>query len=102
MPIRFDREIFIDAPDENARYHILQSQLKKIPVSNSGNGKSNPTNSQMRSSYLTFLKSIVLAKLAQMTNGYVAADLMALCREATMVAIEQCMRSHGEVENDTR
>jgi SpoVK/Ycf46/Vps4 family AAA+-type ATPase len=56
----------------------------------------------MRSTNLTFLKSIVLAKLAQMTNGYVAADLMALCREATMVAIEQWMHSHGDVENDTR
>jgi transitional endoplasmic reticulum ATPase len=36
---RFDREIFIDAPDENARYNILQSQLKKIPVSDAEKGK---------------------------------------------------------------
>ncbi|KAI8581192.1 hypothetical protein K450DRAFT_172549 [Umbelopsis ramanniana AG] len=62
-PGRFDREILIDAPNENARLHILRSQLKKVPVLNEDD---------------------VLAKLAVMTNGYVAADLMALCREATM------------------
>jgi len=41
-----------------------------------------------------------LAKLAVMTNGYVAADLMALCREATMVAIERYMQLQGSSEHD--
>ncbi|KAH8557012.1 P-loop containing nucleoside triphosphate hydrolase protein [Umbelopsis sp. PMI_123] len=74
-PGRFDREILIDAPNENARLHILQSQLKKVPIVNEDD---------------------VLAKLALMTNGYVAADLMALCREATMVAIERCLENQDD------
>ncbi|KAG2179539.1 hypothetical protein INT44_006386, partial [Umbelopsis vinacea] len=80
-PGRFDREILIDAPNENARLHILRSQLKKVPVLNEDD---------------------VLAKLAVMTNGYVAADLMALCREATMVAIEHYMQLQGGSQDDNR
>jgi len=77
-PGRFDREIFIDAPDENARYNILQSQLKKIPVSDAEK---------------------VLANLATVTNGYVAADLMSLCREATMMALEHWMRQNNDTQH---
>ncbi|CAM0134819.1 unnamed protein product [Umbelopsis sp. WA50703] len=74
-PGRFDREIFIDAPDEISRRHILQSQTKGINIDHAED---------------------VISQLATMTNGYVAADLMALCREAINHAIEKWMRQQSE------
>lgn len=37
-PGRFDREIFIDAPDVVSRQHILQSQTKGINIDNAEDG----------------------------------------------------------------
>ncbi|KAJ1941824.1 hypothetical protein FBU59_003385 [Linderina macrospora] len=63
-PGRFDREISIDVPNQIARAKILQYYLRKMPTHN-----------------------IDIADLAESTNGYVGADLSALCREAAMQAI---------------
>jgi SpoVK/Ycf46/Vps4 family AAA+-type ATPase len=38
-PGRFDREIFIDAPDEISRRHILQSQTKGINIDHAEDGE---------------------------------------------------------------
>ncbi|KAG2185796.1 hypothetical protein INT43_002233 [Umbelopsis isabellina] len=78
-PGRFDREIFIDAPDVVSRQHILQSQTKGINIDNVED---------------------VISELATMTNGYVAADLMALCREAINHAIEKWMKQQSEYTHE--
>lgn len=65
-PGRFDREVALDVPSEEARIVILKGILKKMPVG----------------------KDVDLGKLAKETNGYVGADLAALCREAALHAVK--------------
>ncbi|CAO2579059.1 Ribosome biogenesis protein SPATA5L1 [Lemmus lemmus] len=64
-PGRFDREVVIGAPTLKQRETILQVITSKMPVSS----------------------HIDLGLLAEMTVGYVGADLTALCREAAMCAL---------------
>ncbi|XP_066198351.1 ATPase family gene 2 protein homolog B isoform X1 [Saccopteryx leptura] len=64
-PGRFDREIVIGTPTLKQRKAILQVITSKMPVSSQVN----------------------LSLLAEMTVGYVGADLTALCREAAMHAL---------------
>ncbi|KAI8374450.1 P-loop containing nucleoside triphosphate hydrolase protein [Radiomyces spectabilis] len=66
-PGRFDREISLDAPDVSARRSLFSTQLKKMPTDD----------------------SIDLDALAAMTNGYVAADIASLCREAATHAVQR-------------
>ncbi|NWW44821.1 SPA5L protein, partial [Pedionomus torquatus] len=64
-PGRFDREIIIGTPTLTQRRSILQLLTSSMPIS----------------------AGVDLAKLAEMTAGYVGADLTALCREAAMQAV---------------
>ncbi|KAI9488970.1 P-loop containing nucleoside triphosphate hydrolase protein [Zychaea mexicana] len=66
-PGRFDREISIDAPDTETRKALFYTQLSTMPLEN----------------------DISAESLASITNGYVAADITALCREAAMHAVER-------------
>jgi transitional endoplasmic reticulum ATPase len=64
-PGRFDREIAIGVPDRNSRRDILAIHSRYMPL---GDG-------------------VDLDHLADMTHGFVGADLAALCREAAMRAL---------------
>ncbi|BAT99141.1 Cell division control protein [Vigna angularis] len=64
---RFDAEIEVTVPNEDDRYQILKLYTKTIPLD----------------------PSIDLKSIAALCNGYVGADLEALCREATMIAIKR-------------
>ncbi|KAJ3021104.1 hypothetical protein HKX48_009199 [Thoreauomyces humboldtii] len=64
----FDREVAIDVPAEDARLRILQSLSRNMPLD----------------------ADVNLPAVAASTNGYVGADLSALCREAALEAV----RSH--------
>ncbi|KAJ3073739.1 hypothetical protein HDU98_000802 [Podochytrium sp. JEL0797] len=66
-PGRFDREIAIDAPSETARLNILKSMAKDLREVGA---------------------DVDFAALAVSTNGYVGADLVALCREAVMHCLD--------------
>jgi len=66
-PGRFDREIKIDVPDRNGRKEILQIHTRGMPMS----------------------KDVNLDELADITYGFVGADLMALAREAAMNALRR-------------
>ena len=66
-PGRFDREIRIDAPDRNGRKEILQIHTRGMPMSEDCN----------------------LDALADITYGYVGADLAALARESAMSALRR-------------
>src|SRR2546421_2388328 len=61
-PGRFDREISLRVPDVRGRTEILQIHSKDAALGN----------------------DIDFARLAQLTPGFVGADLEALCREAAM------------------
>lgn len=67
-PGRFDREIEIGIPGRKARSDILNVHMRGMPLT----------------------EDVSLDALAGMTQGFVGADLAALCREAAM----KCVRSH--------
>ena len=68
-PGRFDREISISIPDKNGRLEILQIHSRGMPLTSDVN----------------------LKRLAEITHGFVGADLEALCREAAMVTLRKIM-----------
>ncbi|XP_041921938.1 nuclear valosin-containing protein-like [Alosa sapidissima] len=66
---RFDREICLGIPDESARLRILKTLCRKLKLP----------------------EDFDYQKLARLTPGYVGADLMALCREAAMSAVNRVL-----------
>ena len=68
-PGRFDREISIPIPDKNSRLEILQIHTRGMPLA----------------------EEVDLEKLAEITHGFVGADLEALAREAAMAAIRKIL-----------
>ncbi|PLJ77267.1 MAG: AAA family ATPase, partial [Thermofilum sp. NZ13] len=68
-PGRFDREIEIGIPDKRGRLEILKVHTRSMPLA----------------------KNVDLEKLAEITHGYVGADLAALCREAAMKALRRVL-----------
>ncbi|MCY6354430.1 CDC48 family AAA ATPase [Clostridium sp. ZS2-4] len=66
-PGRFDREIEIGVPDKNGRLEILQVHTREMPLDD----------------------DVDLNKLADLTHGFVGADLQSLCREAAMTALRK-------------
>ncbi len=68
-PGRFDREISISVPDKNGRLEILQIHTRGMPLAG----------------------DVKLEELAEITHGFVGADLEALCREAAMTTLRQTL-----------
>ncbi|MFX0097383.1 MAG: CDC48 family AAA ATPase [Candidatus Hodarchaeota archaeon] len=68
-PGRFDREIELGVPDKKERLEILQIHTRNMPLS----------------------KTVDLKNLAEITHGFVGADLAALCREAAMKVLRRYM-----------
>jgi len=77
-PGRFDREIEIGIPDRKGRLEILQIHTKNMPLA----------------------ADVDLEKLADLTHGYVGADLSALTKEAAMRALRRVLPSI-DLEADT-
>ncbi|WCJ41479.1 hypothetical protein M5689_022347 [Euphorbia peplus] len=63
---RFDAEIEVSVPTEDDRFQILKLYTKNLPME----------------------PNVDLKGIAASCNGYVGADLEALCREATMCAVK--------------
>jgi len=68
-PGRFDRLIYVPAPDETSRKKILAIYTKDMPLS----------------------KDVDLEKLVSKTQNYSGADIEAFCREAGMNALRRDM-----------
>ena len=68
-PGRFDREIVIGVPDENARREILSIHTRGMPLGD----------------------KVDLKELARTTHGFVGADIAALAREAAIDAVRRIM-----------
>ncbi len=80
---RFDREIEIPVPDREGRLEILKIHTRNMPLD----------------------KDVDLNWLADITYGYVGADLMALCKEAAMNALRRVLpeikwKEGGELPKD--
>jgi len=72
-PGRFDREIVIPIPDRRGRLEILEIHSRGMPLA----------------------EDVRMEHLAEITHGFVGADLEALCREAAMSCLRQIM---GEID----
>ncbi len=66
-PGRFDREIEIGVPDRVDRLEIIQIHVQNMPID----------------------ESVNLEDLADRTNGFVGADISALCKEAAMKVLRR-------------
>lgn len=68
-PGRFDREISIPIPDRNGRLEILEIHSRGMPLA----------------------QNMDMVHLADITHGFVGADLEAFCREAAMICLRRIM-----------
>jgi transitional endoplasmic reticulum ATPase len=68
-PGRFDREIYIGVPDKKGRLEILNVHSRDIPLD----------------------EDVDLEKIAEITHGFVGADIANLCREAAMNALAKVL-----------
>ena len=68
-PGRFDREIAIPIPDRNGREETLGIHSRGMPLAG----------------------DVAMGHLAEITHGFVGADLEALCREAAMICLRRIM-----------
>lgn len=68
-PGRFDRIVLAGVPDESTRKKIFEVHLKGIPID----------------------KDVKVLELAKKTEGYVGADIEAVCREAAILALRKDM-----------
>ncbi len=68
---RFDRIIYIPIPDMEGRKKIFEIYLKEMPVA----------------------KTVDAMKLAELTEGYVGADIEGVCREAAMIALREDIKT---------
>ena len=75
-PGRFDRHIKVDVPSEEARLAIFEVHTKDMPLA----------------------KDVNLKKLAKNTEGYVGADIEAVCREAAMLTLRNDLKA-SEIPN---
>ena len=76
-PGRFDRLIFVEAPDLESRLKIIEVHTKSMPLA----------------------EDVSLKRIAQITEGYSGADLENVCREAGMQAIREEMEKLEKIEN---
>ncbi len=68
-PGRFDREISISVPNKEGRLSVLKIHTRNMPLT----------------------KDVKLDKLAEVTHGFVGADVSALCREAAMNVLRRIL-----------
>ncbi len=66
-PGRFDREINVGVPERSGRREVLEVHTRGMPLA----------------------EDVSVDKLAEITHGFVGADLAALCREAAMVTLRR-------------
>lgn len=77
-PGRFDREIEIGVPSKAGRLEILQIHTRGMPLS----------------------KDVELDKIAEITYGYVGADIAALCKEAAMHSLRRVLPDMEALRDD--
>ncbi len=70
-PGRFDRIVLVTIPDANSRKEVFKLHTKKMPLA----------------------KDVKIDELVAKTDGYVGADIEAVCREAAMLSLRDDMNA---------
>jgi transitional endoplasmic reticulum ATPase len=78
-PGRFDREIVIPVPNAEGRHTILKIHSRRMPLA----------------------ADMDMERIAQITYGFVGADLEALCKEAGMVTLRRYLDLYGKDKIDS-
>jgi transitional endoplasmic reticulum ATPase len=68
-PGRFDREIEIGVPDKDGRREVLQIHTRGMPLDD----------------------NVDLEEMAEITHGFVGADLESLCKESAMRVLRRVL-----------
>ncbi|HDO19888.1 MAG TPA: AAA family ATPase [Thermoplasmatales archaeon] len=79
-PGRFDREVEIGVPNRKGRLEILKIHTRNMPLG----------------------KDVDLGKIADVTYGFVGADLEMLCKEAAIIALRRVIPDMSKVDSITR
>ena len=74
-PGRIDRMIYVGLPDVDSRRDIFQLRLNGIPTLN-----------------------IDFDKLAEISEGFSGAEIVSICREASLFAIEECDEGNSNAD----
>ncbi len=77
-PGRFDREVVLEVPDRNGRAQIFEVHTRGMPLDD----------------------DIDLERLADLTHGFVGADIENLCREAAMKSLRKTLPDYDDGEED--
>ncbi|MBI5332934.1 MAG: AAA family ATPase [Candidatus Aenigmarchaeota archaeon] len=77
-PGRLDREIEIGVPTKQGRKEVLQIHTRGMPLA----------------------KDVDVSKIADITYGYVGADIAALCKEAAMYSLRRILPEIGTIKED--
>ena len=77
-PGRFDREVVVNVPNRPGRLQILSIHSRGMPLAD----------------------DVDLPRLAEITHGYVGADLEVLCKEAGMYALKDLLAREDFVERE--
>ncbi|MDP3027519.1 MAG: AAA family ATPase, partial [Nanoarchaeota archaeon] len=75
-PGRFDREVELRAPDKKGRLQILKIHTRNMPLT----------------------KDVDLAALADITHGFVGADISSLAKEAAMIVLRKILPKIGDLK----
>ena len=78
-PGRFDREIDIGVPSKKGRLNILKIHTRNMPLD----------------------ENVILSNIADITHGFVGADLAALCKEAAMIVLRRLLPNINLKEEKT-
>jgi transitional endoplasmic reticulum ATPase len=73
---RFDKLIYIPPPDKKARKEIFVIHTRRVPLG----------------------KDVDFDKLAELTENYTGADIAAICKTATMLAIREHLSKYKDAE----
>ncbi|KAL7678132.1 hypothetical protein ACOME3_004361 [Neoechinorhynchus agilis] len=79
-PGRFDRLIYVPLPNEDTRWKIFEIHLKKLTVD----------------------ESVRISDLVNSTDGYSGAEVVAVCREAVLSALEDSVDLSGKINKGIR
>lgn len=77
-PGRFDRELEMGVPNKQGRKEILQIHTRGMPLT----------------------KEVDIDNIAEITYGYVGADINALCKESAMYALRRILPELGELKEN--
>jgi len=84
-PGRIDRRVYVSPPDDASRRQILANELQRLPLLLQNNVQGEKGTEEEKKVLLNAL----LDQLVELSNGFSGAEVVALCSEAAMLAMDE-------------